>query len=37
MLQFTDFGLHFSISLQTSAMKQENVAIERDIIISGVK
>jgi hypothetical protein len=36
MLRFTDFGLRFSISLQASAMKLENIAKEMDIIVLGV-
>jgi hypothetical protein len=36
MFHFTDFGLRFSISLQASAMKQENIAKERDTLLSGI-
>jgi hypothetical protein len=37
MFHFTDFELSFSIHLQASAMKQENIEIGWDILLSGVK
>jgi hypothetical protein len=36
MLHFTDFGLRFSTYFQASAMKQDNIAKERDILLTGV-
>jgi hypothetical protein len=37
MLHFIDSALRFSINLQASAMKQENVETQRDMLLSDVQ